>query len=243
MTDERTDPMEALEDLLGHRFEDREVLRMALRHGSSLAALGAGTYQRLEFLGDAVLGNAMALLLYVRYPEHDQGMLTRMRAHLTRSVALAEKSTLLGLEGYIELGASEEAGRGRERVNLLEDVFESVVAALMLDGGWQVALDFVENVFDADLEALDERTLIMADPKTALQEAAQSRGLPLPVYRQVASRGPDHHRKWVYEVVWDGDAVSRGEGRTKRDAQQQAARRALVRLGLVADGPLEGSRR
>ncbi len=230
-----TDPLTDLEDILGHRFEDRELLRRALRHPSAAGAADAGSYQRLEFLGDAVLGYALARLLFDRFPALDQGGLTKVRSHLARSASLAEKAALLGLDRFVELGPSEQATRGRERAALLEDVFEALIGALVLDGGWEAAVRFVVDQFGEDLDEVDERTLVLANPKTALQEEAQARGMAVPEYLEVGVRGPDHHRLWVFDVVWAGEVVARGEGRTKRQAQNQAARRALVRLGLVPD--------
>ena len=142
---------------------------------------------------------------------------------------------MLGLDGWVILGPSEEIAKGRERSALLEDLFEAVVGAIALDGGWGAALDFIHDQFADDLEMLDERTLALADPKSSLQEVAQARGLPLPEYRKVGVSGPDHRRLWVYDVYWDGEEVARGEGVSKREAQHQAARRALIRLGLVPE--------
>jgi len=230
-----TDALSDLETILGHRFRDRELLERALRHGSAEAAAEEGSYERLEFLGDAVLGHALALLLFRQFPHLDQGGLTRMRSHVARAVSLSQKASLLGLDGFVEVGRSEQASGGQARYTLLEDVFEAVVGAIALDGGWQEAFDFVCRQFREDLEQLDERTLMLSDPKTALQEAAQGRGLPIPSYHEVGAAGPDHRRLWVFEVHWDGEEIARGEGRSKRDAQQQAARRALIRLGLVPD--------
>mgnify|MGYP001822313788 CR=1 FL=1 len=229
------DRVARLEETLGYRFSDPELLRQALRHGSAMSAANGGSYERMEFLGDAVLGNAVALLLFEGFPGGDQGVLTRMRSHLTRAATLSQKAALLGLDGYVELGPSERASGGRERYALLEDLFEAVVAAIMLDGGWEAAFNFVQEQFREDIEELDERTLTLADAKTALQEAAQRRGLPLPEYRERGATGPDHCRRWVFFVAWDGEEIARGEGTTKREAQQQAARRALVRLGLVPE--------
>jgi ribonuclease-3 len=227
--------LEQLEEILGHRFGDRELLRTALRHGSAAAAQEQGSYQRLEFLGDAVIGHAAARVLFDEFPDDDQGLLTRKRVHLVRSERLAERAALLGLDGWVEVGPSEEKGRGRERTAMLEDLFEAVVGAIVLDGGWQAAKDFVAQQFADELGGLDERTLALADPKSSLQEAAQARGLPLPVYRSDGVTGPDHRRLWSYVVVFDGEEIARGEGVSKREAQQQAARRALVRLGLVPE--------
>ena len=231
----REEALAALEETLGHRFADRELLRRALRHGSAAAAQAVGSYQRLEFLGDAVIGLAVARLLFDVFPDDDQGRLTRKRVHLVRSERLAERAALLGLDGWVEVGPSEEMSRGRERAAMLEDLFEAVVGAIAVDGGCEAAFDFVERQLGIDLAGLDDRTLALADPKSSLQEAAQARGLPLPEYRRVGVSGPDHRRLWAYVVVYDGEEVARGEGVSKRDAQQQAARRALVRLGLVPD--------
>jgi ribonuclease-3 len=235
MAMDNNDRFDELEDLLGHRFENRNLLRRALRHGSAVTAQERGSYERLEFLGDAVIGQAVAQILFEEFPDDDQGQLTRKRVHLVRSERLAERAALLGLDGWVTLGPSEELAKGRERSALLEDLFEAVVGAIFLDGGWESALDFVHHQFMEDLDNLDERTLTLADPKSSLQEVAQSRGLPLPEYRKVGVSGPDHRRLWVYEVVWDGEEVARGEGVSKREAQHQAARRALVRLGLVPE--------
>ena len=235
MADSTHDRFDDLELALGYSFRDRELLRRALRHGSSSAAQEDGSYQRLEFLGDAVLGHAAALLVFQIFPNDDQGLLTRKRVHLVRSERLAERAALLGLDGWVEVGPSEERSRGRERSALLEDLFEAVIGAIALDGGWDEAFAFINRQLEEELANLDERTLALADPKSSLQEAAQARGLPLPKYRQEPGSGPDHHRLWVYTLVWDGQDVARGEGPSKREAQQQAARRALVRLGFVPD--------
>jgi ribonuclease-3 len=235
MATDNDDRFDDLENLLGHRFENRNLLRRALRHGSAVTAQERGSYQRLEFLGDAVIGHAVAQILFEEFPDDDQGQLTRKRVHLVRSERLAERAALLGLDGWVVLGPSEELAKGRERSALLEDLFEAVAGAIFLDGGWRAALDFIHDQFADDLDNLDERTLALADPKSSLQEVAQARGLPLPEYRKVGVSGPDHRRLWVYQVIWDGEEVARGEGVSKREAQHQAARRALVRLGLVPD--------
>ena len=228
-----SDPFDDLQLRLGYVFSGRDLLARALRHGSAAAAGDAGSYQRLEFLGDAVLGHAVAQLLYTTFPDRAEGGLTRMKAQLTRSETLAAKALDLGLDQVVELGPSEEKTGGRRRRTLMEDVFEAVVGAMALDGGWETVQAFVERVFAADLGRLDDQSLLRADPKTALQEAAQGRRLPLPEYREVEHVGPDHRRYWIFEVVWNGEPLARGEGSTKREAQQGAALRALEILGLV----------
>jgi len=227
------DPLEGLQERLGYFFSDRELLARALRHGSAASAVGGGSYQRLEFLGDAVIGHAVSLLLFTKFPAKDEGELTRMKSQLIRSATLARKGAALGLEEAIELGAGEEKIGGRHRAALLEDVFEALVGAMALDAGWERVREFVESQFIGELDGLDERSLLIADPKTALQEAAQARRLPLPEYRQVSAAGPDHHPRWVFEVIWDGEKLARGEGGSKREAQRDAALRGLQRLGLV----------
>jgi ribonuclease-3 len=232
---DQENPLAELEERLDYSFDNPEILQRALRHGSSVASDLAGSYQRLEFLGDAVLGHAVALMLFKRFPNDDQGDLTRKRTHLVRSERLAERASLLGLDGWVEVGQSLERGGGRESTNLLEDVFEAVIGAIALDGGWSEAQAFITRQLGDEVDGLDERTLMLANPKSALQEAAQAEGLPLPEYKLVRLGGTDHVRNWVYVVTWNGEDLARGEGRSKRSAQQRAARRALVRLGLVPD--------
>ncbi len=223
----------AVEYMVDYRFRDPELLARALRHGSAEAAGREGSYERLEFLGDAVLGLAVGQLLYDRFPDHDQGALTRMRALLTRSSTLAAKAAEIGLEHSVEAGRSELVGVTAPRRALLEDVLEAVIGAIYLDGGPEPAFAFIERLFGDDLEELDESALIRADPKTALQEAAQARALPLPEYRELGSSGPDHRRRWTVEVVWDGEVIATGEGLSKRAAQKEAARIALELLGIT----------
>jgi ribonuclease-3 len=230
-----SDPFAELEGALGYQFKDREILARALRHGSAMASDLEGTYQRLEFLGDAVLGYAVALMLFERFPRDDQGDLTRKRVHLVRSERLAERAALLGLDGWVEVGVSLELSGGRAGASLLEDVFEAVIGAIAIDGGWAEARAFIERQLGEEVDALDERTLALANPKSSLQEAAQGEGLSLPEYKLIRKGGTDHHRLWSYVVIWDGEEVARGDGRSKRGAQQRAARRALVRLGLVPE--------
>ena len=235
MNENQPDRFAELEEVLGYRFSDRDLLRRALRHGSADNARNDGSYQRLEFLGDAVLGHAIALLLYHNNPQADEGLLTRMRSHLVRSSSLASKAAWLGLDGWIEVGPSEQRDRGRERVAMLEDVLEAVIGAIALDGGWEAAWRFISGQFAEDAEEIDESTLLLADAKSTLNQAAQVRGLATPEYLEVPSGGSAHRPVWAFTVTWNGETVARGEGRTKRDAQQQAARRALVRLGLLPE--------
>jgi len=226
------DGLEELEEKLGHGFRDRSLLQQALRHGSAVGSSNRDSYQRLEFLGDAVLDHVMAELLFRRFPDRDEGDLTKMKAYLVRSEKLASLAALLGLDGYVEMGWSEERAGGSRRTALLEDVLEAIIGALSLDGGWEAVRAFVEGLFEEEIRDLDDRTLKLADPKSALFEAAQARQLPQPEFRLVQEGGASG-RSWAFELIWDGKTVARGEGPTKRAAQAQASRRALIRLGLV----------
>jgi len=219
--------LDVLQARLGYRFRDETLLQRALRHPSS----GGPSYQRLEFLGDAVLGHAVALMLFERFPDLDEGELTRMRAHLVRSRSLARYGARLGLGETAEVGRSEDGSRGRRA--LLEDLFEAVLGAIERDGGWEAAFAFVERQLGDAIATLVPGSPDLDDPKSALQEAAQARGLPLPIYREIGRSGPDHRRLWRCEVLWNGEPLAEGEGRTKKDAQRAAARRALARLGIT----------
>ncbi len=236
MTPETSDPrhvmLETLQSTIGYQFDTIDHLHQALRHGSAAAnETERRSYERLELLGDAVLSYAVARILMARFPNADEGTLTRMRAQLTRSASLAERAREIELDRYVEVGWSEELTGGRQRQRLLEDLFEALLGAIERDGGWPAASAFVERQLGGVVEELDERALRHADPKSALQEVAQGQGLPLPVYREVAQTGPDHQLRWAFEVVWNGEVLARGEGVSKRAAQKEAARRALARLG------------
>lgn len=235
MSGSAPDHLASLEELIGYSFRRLALLKEALRHGSAVIGSTARSYQRLEFLGDAILGAVVARMLFERFPDDDQGILTRKRSHLIRSSSLASRAALLGLDGWVELGPSEERARGRHRTALLEDVFEALVGAVFVDGGWEAAAGFVRSQLGEEIDLLDERALVLANAKSALQEAAQGRGMPLPEYRQAWVGGEDHRRVFAYTVSWGGDEIARGEGPTKREAQQQAARRALARLGLIPE--------
>jgi len=235
MNEGRSHRLAPLEELLGYHFERIELLERALRHGSAAVSLEKGSYERLEFLGDAVLGHAMAEMLFESFPEAEEGLLTRMRSHLVQSSSLAAKGAWLGLEGWVRLGPGEELGHGRERASLLEDLFEAVIGAIEMDGGWEASRAFIRRQFEEDISGLDERSLMLGDPKTALIQQAQRKGLPMPVFEDAAVSGDPHNPLWACSLRWKGETISRGEGRNKKEAQQQAARRALFRLGLIPE--------
>jgi ribonuclease-3 len=223
-------PEGALDDLaarLGHRFEAPRLLREAVTHPSA-AGKPAHSYERLEFLGDRVLALIVSDLLLDRFPLEAEGALARRLAALVRRETIAEVAVDLGLGDYLYLAKAErEAGAGANPA-LLSDACEAVIGALYLDGGLAAARGFVVPRWTPLLEA--ERTPPQ-DPKTALQEWAQGRGLPLPTYRETQREGPPHEPIFTIEVSVVGHPSASGEGRSKRLAEQAAAGRLLARLG------------
>ena len=228
--------LDRLQDRLGHRFSDRDLLRRALSHRSGVSEAAASN-ERLEFLGDRVLGLCIAELVYARFPEEPEGVLNKRLVAAVRAETCTEVAEALELGAMLLLDKGESAQGGRENPSLLADACEAVIAALYLDGGMAVARDFVRQHW---AERLDRTGGPPArDAKTALQEWAQGRGLPLPTYAQIGRTGPDHAPAFVVEVTVQGLDPARGEGRAKRDAQQRAAANLLQRIG-VDDGNGQG---
>jgi len=224
----RQEALHALEGRLGHRFEDVGLLDQAVTHASHANERpGIGDNETLEFLGDAVLGLVVTDLLHRRDPEGAEGVKSRRRARLVSAPSLARRAERLGLPDLLRLGRGEEKTGGRGKSALWANAYEAVIAALYLDGGFEVARRFVRGEFAVELKD-DEAT--GGDPKSALQELLQGRGRPLPRYRVVAEEGPSHARRFRIECRLDDDAVTEGEGSSKKAAEQQAARRALARL-------------
>jgi ribonuclease-3 len=227
------DDWTGLENLLGVTFQDPSLLRQAFVHRSYLnenpeAALASN--ERLEFLGDAALGLAVAQRLYEHFPTHGEGLLTEFRAHLVRRDTLAHAAERLTLGECLLLGRGEESAGGRRRPSSLAAVFEAVVGAILLDQGFAAVERFVSSALATDFEAV-QSGLVPADPKSRLQILVQSRGQPLPEYRTLKAEGPEHARLFTVEVCLNGDVLGVGQGKTKRQAEREAARRALEKLG------------
>ena len=222
------DPI-ALAERLGHGFTQPELLVRALTHPSAAARRDGidDSYERLEFLGDRVLGLIVADLLMARFPLEAEGALALRHADLVRRETLAEVAGEIGLDDYLRLAKGEEAAGERRNPALLANACEAVIGALYLDGGLAVAWAFVERLWGARLEA-DARP--PQDAKTALQEWAQGRALGLPKYREIGRKGPAHEPYFTLEVEVGGQQPARGEGRSKRLAEQAAAARLLARL-------------
>jgi ribonuclease-3 len=221
-----------LEERLAYRFNDRGLARRALTHPSwqhEHNGDGDDDYQRLEFLGDAVLGMLLAEMLYSRFPNWDEGNLSRSRAHLAGQGTLAGLARSLDLGGLIRLGRGEKQTAGRSKDSILSDVLEALIAAIYQDGGLEVARGLVERLFDSMLDASDSHDP-GRDAKSELQELLSARGLPPPVYRLSGESGPPHDRLFSFELLVDGSVAGKGEGRSKKIAQQAAAAQALERF-------------
>ena len=214
---------------LGHEFTHRELLIEALTHPSAARRRGRVRrgYDRLEFLGDRVLGLIVAELLWRRFPQEAEGELTRRHTDLVRHEALAEVAQAVGLGQHLIVSAGEDAAGVRENASVLADVCEAVIAALYLDGGLAVAARFVERWWEARLAASGAPP---RDPKTALQEWAQARALPLPAYRTIATEGPAHRRRFTITVSVEGLMPATASGSSKRAAETAAAAMALAAL-------------
>ena len=221
--------MQELEKKLNYTFRDRKLLSEALSHSSYAnehRSAGLKSNERLEFLGDSVLGFVTAEFLFAQHPDLPEGDLTRIRAALVCEQSLFEVAQKLDLGRYLKLGRGEEAGGGRKRTSILADATEAVFAAVYLDGGIGAASALIHRVLlDAEREEVVEER--RREYKTALQELVQRTPGRTITYQLVEETGPDHCRVFGMEVAVDGQAAGRGEGRSKKEAEQAAARAAL----------------
>lgn len=228
MTPEREAQLRVLEERLGHRFRDLALLDRALTHTSHAnEALedGAGHNEALEFLGDAVIGFVVAEMLHQRDPEGHEGGKSKLRARLVAARSLAGRAEAAGLPGLLRLGRGEEKTGGRLKQALWADAYEAVIAALYLDGGLEAATPFVRRDLGDALDATADGP--GADSKSALQEILQERGEAVPDYVVIAEEGPDHRKRFRVECRIAGEIRGEGVGYSKKEAQQEAAQRAL----------------
>jgi ribonuclease-3 len=231
-----------LEERLGYKFADDELLEQALTHSSAEADVGptAGVEaaqlasprdnERLEFLGDAVLELVTSEFLLEAYPQWNEGQLSKSRAQIVNARSLEAAARRLRLGEHLILGKGEEKTGGREKQAILADAFEALVAAVYLDSGLGSARDFLRRVlFENAMGGLGEH-LADSDSKSALQEFLQARGRIAAEYRLVGERGPDHRKTFLIEVWIDGSCLARGEGSSKKEAEQRAADGAMSLL-------------
>jgi len=221
---------------LGYSFRDSDLLARALTHKSfsnENREIRSPNNERLEFLGDAVLGFVVGEMIYRSFPNLQEGALSKIKAHLVSASMLGAKARALEMGRFLRMGAGEARSGGAEKLSLLADAFEAVVAAIYLDGGLPATEAFVRRVFESEVSGIDIGDLSFHDYKTTLQETAQGLGLPLPEYRVIEESGPDHEKVFVVELLWDGDAFAHGKGPSKREAQRKAAKDALKKLGRL----------
>lgn len=221
------------EPLRNHCFANQTLLQQALTHPSYLNETrqeGAADYQRLEFLGDAVLGLLLADLLYQQFPGLPEGDLSRLRSSLVDQPRLAGLAVDAGIAPLILMGKGAEREGGRTNPSILADVFEALIGAIYCDAGFVAVQDVVKQIYTPLVAVIGADASAQHDAKSELQELLAARKQPTPVYNLVDQQGPDHDRLFSVEVVVDGMVLGQGQGRSKKTAQQSAAEAALARL-------------
>lgn len=222
--------MKRLEEILGYTFTDKSLLENALTHSSYANENRSGravSNERLEFLGDSVLGMITAEYLYRTHPDLPEGELTRTRAALVCEGSLHEVAKVWGLGQHLRLGRGEEGGGGRERASILADAVEAVLAAMYLDGGIGTVRKTIHKFI---LSGESRAESANRDYKTAMQEWVQRESGQVLAYRLSGESGPDHAKTFEVEVTLNGDVIGRGQGRSKKEAEQHAARAGLEKL-------------
>jgi len=233
-------PLDHLEEALGHRFANRALLEKALTHSSFAreSSEPAADNEQMEFLGDAVLQLVASQELYQRFPDYQEGELSKLRAHLVNAHHLVHCAQLLHLGNYLRLGRGEEKTGGRRKSALLSDAVEALLAALFLDGGLVPARAFVlSHILEPELDRLSGTSgvVLVADHKSRLQELLLSTGRPEPRYEMIGEEGPAHRKSFTMQVVVadagnHDEFATLGSGSTKKAASQVAAQKALERL-------------
>lgn len=226
-----------LQHAIGVEFHEPELLRTALTHPSYQAEHPETKHhnQRLEFLGDAVLGLVVAEYYYNHCPAEPEGQLTKMRAAVVCETTLARVANRLQLGGYLRLGRGEELSGGRQRASVLADALEALAGAVFLDRGWEQARQFLLFMLSEEMQETGQSS--SRDYKTALQELVQQRGGETLAYRILDEVGPDHDKCFSAGVFWNGRLLGGGSGKSKKEAEQQAARIALDSLRKEANSP------
>ena len=224
-------PIPKLPDSFSYHFRDQELLRLALTHPSVAHESGTAMAhnQRLEFLGDAVLGLVLTEMLYQQFPTFDEGPLTKARAKLVNRHSLAARARSLGLGEHLILSRGEEVSGGRDRSSALADAYEALLGAIFLDGGFDAAREFILQEFSSAFDEMTVRPLI-ENPKGELQELLQSRSPRAPEYQTIQISGSDHDPLFECAVLHDGMELGRGQGKSKKTAESAAALVALEAL-------------
>ncbi len=232
-TDDRRRKLDIAQEVLGYRFSDENLLLSAITHPSAVEGKPVTcSYERLEFLGDSVLGSIVAREAFNRFPEMDEGGLTRIKVSLVSGSSLSKVAEELGFADFIVFGLSERGTGRRGLHSALENVYESIVAALLLDGGLDVTRDFVARTLLVHMS--EEMASEPENPKSVLQEKLQEDGIT-PTYKLVETQGPPHDRTFVTQVFAGMQALARGVGRTKKESESHAAATALRSLSPSDD--------
>lgn len=219
----------AIEQNIQYEFKDKTLIKQALSHSSFINEMkrkGMESYERLEFLGDAVLELVTSEFLFEEYKELPEGQMTKLRASIVCEFTLSSVSEMLHLGDYVLLSKGEELTGGRNRSSILCDLFESVLGAIYLDGGMEAAKKYVHSFLLTDIE---HKTLFY-DAKTTLQEMVQKDGKGVVTYEMLEEKGPDHNKSFVTAVYVDNIKLAVGEGTSKKNAQQMAAYKAILKL-------------
>ena len=229
LTEEQSQKLERAEEILGYTFGDKQLLLSAITHPSATEGRSVRfSYERLEFLGDSVLGAVVASIAFDQFHDLDEGGLTRIKVALVSGTSLSEVASNLGFSDVIVFGSSETGTGKRGLHSALENVYEAIVAALYLDGGVDTAADFIKRTLIPRMSL--DLALEPENPKSALQEKLQEDGIT-PTYKLVETQGPPHDRTFVAQVFAGSQGLARGTGRTKKEAESQAAKSTLARLG------------
>lgn len=239
MNEERVQALTALEDRLGWYFADIVLLDNALTHRSFVnenTSLACRDNERLEFLGDAVLELTVSDMLMRKFPDHSEGQLSKLRASVVNEQPLAELARRFGIGEHLLLGKGEEGSGGRMKPSLLANAFESVIAAMYQDGGFDRTAAFIAELFEPLIEEMDP-SKIYRDYKTAVQETCQVLFREMPRYTVISETGPDHDKRFETSLAIGERVIATGTGRSKKDAEQQAARTALEKLRKIETAP------
>lgn len=219
--------LNSLQEILGYRFKNVQLLETALTHRSCLNQSGVTeSYERLEFLGDAILEMMISVYLFNKFPNKMEGYLTAARSAIVRTESLSEVSQKNHFNDFIRMSKGEESTGGRQNSSILEDVIESLIGALFIDGGLETSQDFFEKFIlpnAQDIIALNQ----LKDPKSTLQEKVQSKGLTSPIYKTLSESGLDHNKTFEVAVFVEDKQLATGKGRNKQEAEQKAAQKAL----------------
>jgi ribonuclease-3 len=237
IAEERVQALREVEKRIHYRFKNLQLVDQALTHRSYAHEVGdlekgkvLPDYEALEFLGDSILGFVISEFLCFRFPDLNEGELSKMKSHLVSATQLHSLSKELGLGEFMNLSRGEEKTGGRHKKTILADLFESLTAAVYLDSGYQEVKEFILSQYQVKLEEIEENKVILRDHKSTLQEKLHQEGLPGPQYEVVKAIGPDHRKQFVVSVTSKQGILAEGTGRSKKEAEQQAAKQALQQM-------------